>query len=507
MATHLVQKPGESTWYVRMAVPADVRHAFGGRTKLIKTTGTSNRAEAMNRRLPILAQWKADIAAAREQKLNAGDQWKVAQHQVGLTIQSQRAEAANLLFTPIDLNSPPPEPPKRSPALIQEFRQYADDFRADGQNEFADRLSNHADKFAAAIEKGMTSTVAMELQNDLLAIQADGEAFIKAYEYHLSDEEHKEAKAIAHNPKIYKPVSPITDGRLDKFRAQRVKDCIANKTIDQQESKLKKLSNYLRDQGKPLSNETVADWLESLNVASKTKSQYLLAGSTFWQWAMKNDAHWKELHQGQDNPFKDQALPKLSGKAKVAAARKAFTPEQIESLYKVAKTQNNQTLCDLITLGAHTGCRIEELAQLRKECVVKIEGVLSFKIEDSKTAAGIREIPVHSAIKTTVERLIKDSGDGFLLPASSGNKYGIRSDSLSKAFGRVKTAEGFGKQHVFHSVRAMVITLLLRAEVVGPTVANIVGHETGIVTFDIYDEGASPQQKLKALEKLSFNFT
>lgn len=60
MATHLVQKSGESTWYVRMAVPADVRHAFGGRTKLIKTTGTTNKAEAMDRRHMILAQWKAD---------------------------------------------------------------------------------------------------------------------------------------------------------------------------------------------------------------------------------------------------------------------------------------------------------------------------------------------------------------------------------------------------------------------------------------------------------------
>ncbi len=332
MATHLVQKSGESTWYVRMAVPADVRHAFGGRTKLIKTTGTTNKAEATDRRHMILAQWKADIAAAREQKLNAGDQWKVAQHQVGLTIQSQRAEAANLLFTPIDLNSPPPEPPKRSGTLIQDCRRMAQELRADGFNEFADRLSNHANNFAAAIEKGMTSSVAMELQNDLLAIRADGEAFIKAYEYNLSDTEYKEAKAIAHNPTVYKPVSPITDGRLDKFRAQRVKDGIAEKTIDQQESKLRKLSDYLRDQGKPLTNETIAAWLESLNITSKTKTQYLLAGSTFWQWGIKHDAHWKEMHQGHDNPFKDQALPKLSGKAKVAAARKAFTEEQIESL-------------------------------------------------------------------------------------------------------------------------------------------------------------------------------
>ncbi|WDY56815.1 tyrosine-type recombinase/integrase [Pseudomonas sp. PSKL.D1] len=502
MATHLVQKPGESTWYVRMAVPADVRHAFGGRAKLIKTTGTSNRSEAMDRRLPILAQWKADIAAAREHKLVSGDQWRLAQHQAGLDLQTQRTKAITRIYTPVS-----PDEPTPSFAWFEQLPEIISNLRNEGHDAIASRLTDYAKRYVAALEDGITAGAGIDLHNELLTIMADMEAVCISEEYGLSDAEHQEAKAIIHNPVIYKPVSPITDGRLDKFRAQRVKDSIANKTIDQQESKLRKLSDYLRDQGKPLTSETVAAWLESLNMTSKTKAQYLLAGSTFWQWAIKHDTHWKELHQGQDNPFKEQALPKLSGKAKVAAARKAFTPEQIESLYKVAKTQNNRALCDLIELGSHTGCRIEELAQLRKESVVKVEGVLSFKIEDSKTAAGIREIPVHPSIQTTVERLINDSADGFLLPATSGNKYGIRSDSLSKAFGRMKTAEGFGKQHVFHSVRSMVITLLLRAGVVGPTVANIVGHETGIVTFDIYDEGASPQQKLKALEKLSFNFT
>lgn len=502
MATHLVQKPGESTWYVRMAVPADVRHAFGSRTKLIKTTGTSNRAEAMNRRLPILAQWKADIAAAREQKLVAGDQWRLAQHQAGLDLQANRTKAITRIYTPVS-----PDEPQPNFSWFEQLPEIISTLRDEGHDAIASRLTDYAKRYVAALEDGITTGAGIDLHNELLTIMADMEAVCITEEYGLSDAEHQEAKAIIHNPVIYKPVSPITDGRLERFRSQRVKDGIADKTIDQQESKLKKLSDYLRDQGKPLSNETVADWLESLNVASKTKAQYLLAGSTFWQWAMKHDAHWKELHQGQDNPFKDQALPKLSGKAKVAAARKAFTEEQIESLYKVAKTQNNQTLCDLIELGSHTGCRIEELAQLRKESVVKVEGVLSFKIEDSKTAAGIREIPIHPSIQNTVERLIKDSADGFLLPATSGNKYGIRSDSLSKAFGRIKTAEGFGKQHVFHSVRSMVITLLLRAGVVGPTVANIVGHETGIVTFDVYDEGASPHQKLEALNNLSFDFS
>jgi hypothetical protein len=69
MANHLFQKPNESTWYVRMTVPVEVRHAFGGLTKLVKTTGTSNKAQAMDRRLPILALWKQQIKEAKEAKV------------------------------------------------------------------------------------------------------------------------------------------------------------------------------------------------------------------------------------------------------------------------------------------------------------------------------------------------------------------------------------------------------------------------------------------------------
>ena len=503
MATHLVQKPGESTWYVRMAVPAGVRHAFGGRSKLIKTTGTSNKAEAMDRRLPILAQWKAQIAAAKEQKLTVGDQWRPELADRGLTLEQQID--ARLLDAIKN-------PPKGSDGMTAEYnlREYKKELSKQDLESDAEHLGQ---KGKTQLSKLMREKFESEQPSPIDAVKRSASltrdimVLLAEYKHKLSPLELVEARELIQNPTTYKPVSPITDRRLEQFRAYRVKDGIAAKTIDQQESKLTKLSGYLRDQGTPLTSAAIATWLETLNLSSKTKAQYLLAGSTFWRWAMKNDVRWQELYRGQDNPFTGQELPKVRGKAKAEAARKAFTPEQIQYLYGVAQVDGNQTLCDLIMLGAHTGCRIEELAQLRKESVVKVEGFLSFKIDDSKTVAGIREIPVHPSLSTTVERLISDSADGFLLPSSAGNKYGIRSDSLSKAFGRLKTAQGFGKQHVFHSVRSMVVTLLLRSGVPGPTVANIVGHETGLVTFDIYDEGASPKQKFDALFNLSFNFS
>ncbi|WP_430442597.1 MAG: DUF6538 domain-containing protein [Pseudomonas piscis] len=325
MATHLVQKPGESTWYVRMAVPVDVRNAFGGRTKLIKTTGTSNKAEAMDRRLPILAQWKAQIATARELKLATRDQWRPELADKGLKLQKQ-IDAALLEAVknpPKGLGGTPAEIYARSAKLDKEVQSLLKDAR---QLELRGAIGL-VDRLRTSLEAEPTTMVDAVMRS--AEIVKDVTAQLAGSKHGLSPFERAEARELVVNPTIYKPVSPITDRLLEQFRAYRVKDGIAPKTIAQQEAKLTKLSIYLRDQGTPLSTATIAAWLETLNLTSKTKAQYLLAGSTFWRWAMKNDARWQELHLGLENPFKGQELPKVRGRAKAEAARKAFTPEQI----------------------------------------------------------------------------------------------------------------------------------------------------------------------------------
>jgi integrase len=93
---------------------------------------------------------------------------------------------------------------------------------------------------------------------------------------------------------------------------------------------------------------------------------------------------------------------------------------------------------------------------------LKVDGVSegSFKIDDAKTAAGIREVPIHPTIKALVACLKRGSKDGYLLSGLTFNKYGDRSNAIGKRFGRLKTSLGFGKHRVFHSLRKTVVTLL-----------------------------------------------
>ncbi|MDD1975215.1 tyrosine-type recombinase/integrase [Pseudomonas tussilaginis] len=489
MAHNLIQKKGESTWYVKLAIPSDVRQAFGGKAAFIQSLKTGLRSEAMTRRLSVLAGWKTQIKAARDKRSNRGEVWKER-----LAEDTQDfSKIFRQLKTDVALGESKPTQLDIDPADLEEFRKFV----------FSDTESGRrrqAEADAAYAKQGVDKELALHDLAHKALLETFGELI--AYANDFSTPETEEMQVILKDPAAYKVKSPITKQRIATFRQYRETRNVATKTIDQQQSKLEKLSAYLAKEGKPLDFDTVSAWLDTLKLASKTLTQYLLAGNVFWKWAVKHDIRWRDDFKDKANPFENHELPQTRGKERADRQRKDFQPKEIAELHAAALATDHTTLADLILLGAYTGARIEELCQLRVEHVIKPEGTESFDIVDSKTAAGIRVVPVHPALTQIVERLKNDSKDGYLIPSDSKNKYGIRSDALSKAFGRLKEANGYGPQHVFHSIRKTVITQLHRAGVQGPLIAELVGHETGIVTFDVYSQGASTTQKLAAISKL-----
>lgn len=485
MADNLIQKKGESTWYVRLAVPIDVQSAMGGKTVLIQSLKTGLRSEAMTRRLSVLAGWKAGIATARTGKPLPPD-WQDS-FAASLDVVDTVTKWSKAARVGVDIPLPVPIP---SHAEVQEFMR---------TNPELERVMKGLVQKASQVPMGQ-----FKLSDEI------GEMFKLAlaqrYEtrYTPTPDQREEIRMIAagDGDGIRKARSPITKQRITTFRQYREARNVATKTMDQQQSKLEKLSAYLTKEGKPLDFDAVSAWLDSLKLASKTLTQYLLAGNVFWKWAMKHDIRWREDFKNNANPFENHELPQTRGKERADRQRKDFQPKEISELHAAALAAEHTTLADLILLGAYTGARIEELCKLRVEHLIKPDGIDSFDIVDSKTAAGIRVVPVHPALSSIVERLKEDSKDGYLIPSGSKNKYAIRSDALSKAFGRLKEAQGYGPQHVFHSIRKTVITQLVRAEVQGTLIAELVGHETGIVTFDVYSQGASTAQKLAAISKL-----
>ena len=145
--------------------------------------------------------------------------------------------------------------------------------------------------------------------------------------------------------------------------------------------------------------------------------------------------------------------PKKKTKAQIEAQRRAFRGEDYRKLLAAC---TDDSLKDLMTLAAYTGCRIEEL------CSLKLDEVSDDKIEivDAKSEAGWRTIPIHQHIAQTVARLVATSTDGYLLSGLTFNKYGNRSNAIGKSFGRLKKQVGYGKATFFiHSVKALPLNL------------------------------------------------
>jgi len=201
-------------------------------------------------------------------------------------------------------------------------------------------------------------------------------------------------------------------------------------------------------------------------------------------------------------PFDRLTLPKLHGKNSTKSARKHFEPADVVNLWRAATEHDDQQLADLITLGMWTGARIEELCSMKVTKVNTSKGCL--EIEDAKTEAGWRQVPIHSKLKPTVARLVKESKDGFLLSGLTENKYHKRKGAIGKRFATLKTAMSFGPDHVFHSIRKTVATLLENAQVPENVAADILGHDKPTMTYGLYSGGASLETKREAIEKLAY---
>jgi integrase len=265
------------------------------------------------------------------------------------------------------------------------------------------------------------------------------------------------------------------------------------KTKDMKRSTIVKFAEkfpYLQD----VNRKDVQRWLNMRaaeeGLTGKTQKRVLSELRSYWSYLRS-----LELVPEEGSPFEN-----LSITGKKSEDRKPFEPAEVVSLLRAAESKGDKTLADVITLGMWTGARIESLCKLRIENVR--DGFI--RIEDDKTEAGTRDVPIHSKLKAHLKRLVRESTDGYVLSGLSANKYGDRSDPVGKRFGRLKADLGFGEANVFHSIRKTVTTLLENAGVSENIAADIVGHDKPRITYGLYSGGANLETKRKALEKLAY---
>lgn len=205
------------------------------------------------------------------------------------------------------------------------------------------------------------------------------------------------------------------------------------------------------------------------------------------------------------NPFDK---PKYTKKKKASRQdiRQAWEVEDVVKLVDKAKEKaGDANLHDLIILGAFTGARIEELAKLKVEDVKEKNGVKYFAVEESKSFAGLRDIPVHKDLAPLVDSLISNSSDGYLLPQEPITTNGERSSAIGKRIGRLKSSLGSDGRYVFHSLRKTLSTLLERQGLHHNEAAEITGHEKVGETYGTYSAGLTIEKKAELLNKVQYD--
>ncbi len=241
-------------------------------------------------------------------------------------------------------------------------------------------------------------------------------------------------------------------------------------------------------------------WMDALaeqGLTEGTITRKLSAVRNYWGW-LQAQSQVGDEHR----PFERLRLPGTVRKAPAPDAKPLpFTRAEVVRVWRAARDDGDAALADLIRLAAFTGARIESLCVLNRDLVrIDADSAIRYLQFADKTDAGVRAVPVHPAIAGMVDRLLRDSRDGYLIPEASKSKYGERSPLLSKRFTQLKRAEGFGAQHAFKSLRKTVSTLLQNSGCIEATAADIIGHEKPGLTYGLYSGGASLAEKLRWLK-------
>ena len=270
------------------------------------------------------------------------------------------------------------------------------------------------------------------------------------------------------------------------------------KTQDRQRSDVVRFARefeMVQDVARP----EVQHWINKLmtddGISPKTVQHILSGLRGFWRYLQSIGVADEDVE-----PFARLDIARHAKRTSPRSVRQPFEPSDVVKLLDAAIARGDDKIADLIRLAMWTGCRIEEL------CSLKIQQVKDghFVIEDAKTKAGLRDVPIHSELQQTMARLVDQLKDGYVLSSLTTDKYGARSNGLSSRFGKLKTSLGFGLQLVFHSIRKTVVTIFENAGVPENVVADIVGHEKTTMTYGLYSGGVSLAVKREALDKLAY---
>lgn len=168
-------------------------------------------------------------------------------------------------------------------------------------------------------------------------------------------------------------------------------------------------------------------------------------------------------------------------------AKLPFTREEADAVLNMkspkSKMYPQHAFRDFGMIARYTGARIGEIASLRAEDVIEVEGVRCLRLLTEKTGSRgdrsaaegeYRIVPIAEKLVGTIDECLKRHPTGLLFPKTGTWKW-KRAHALGKAYNRAVKKIAPGKS--FHSWRHYAISEMMNAGVPREIRLQIVGHK------------------------------
>lgn len=206
---------------------------------------------------------------------------------------------------------------------------------------------------------------------------------------------------------------------------------------------------------RPFHMQQVLDTCDTHNAAKRAHLLY----QRMYKWCMEHDA----IKKNYADRVKVKQVPEPSKKS-------AFTAEEIQVLWD---NLESQPYIGVILILIYSGVRISELLDLKKEDVHLQDQW--FMVQESKTNAGIREVPIADKVLPIWQSFIEKSKCNYAITTIDGGKFTY--DNFRKRYW-TPLLENLNIQHNIHETRHSFISQLVIAGVNQTIIKKIVGHKS-----------------------------
>ncbi|EJC7017468.1 tyrosine-type recombinase/integrase [Vibrio parahaemolyticus] len=193
--------------------------------------------------------------------------------------------------------------------------------------------------------------------------------------------------------------------------------------------------------------------------------------------------------------------------------KRAITKQELGELLKATqcyKKSKDEWKYYLPRIAALTGCRLNEVAQLRV-CDVQLGDEPTLSINDDhddkklKNSSSKRVLPVTTLLLNLLSELTAGKGKNehlFSLPYSKQNGYAGKPSKYFSGLLKSLAIDGVS----FHSLRHYAVTELFNAGVKEELIGTLMGHSVGkLTTGKVYLSGFSYQKRLAAMGLLGLH--